>query len=32
MKSINEVDMDIIEKYKLNTNVTEKILSKNGFD
>ena len=32
MKSINEVDMDIIEKYKLNKNVTEKILSKNGFD
>lgn len=24
--------MDIIEKYKLNKNVTEKILSKNGFD
>lgn len=32
MKSINEVDMDITEKYKLNKNVTEKILSKNGFD
>ena len=32
MKSINEVDMDIIDKYKLNKNVTEKILSKNGFD
>lgn len=24
--------MDIIEKYKLNKGVTEKILSKNGFD